>query len=247
MREKLVEKIRRLLALSTSSNKHEAQLAMTKASEIMAKHRVSLSEVEVEREVSTPVDSELYVVNGLRMKYHWVMTLARAAALLFGGEVLGQRTLHETSFFFVGKPDAIAAAKSMFEYLYKAWGPMCEADLKQAKADLILVGAKATPAFTMKFKASHGHAFAETILERAEALAAEQEAAGNNCTAIVLANGAQIAAYVKANSVQTAVTVSHGSEVGCNCGEAAGKRIPLGGLGAGVQSRMLANDLPGSY
>ena len=229
-KEKLIETIKRLLALSTSSNKHEAELAMAKASEIMEKHRISLSEVEIVQEVNAPVGKELYSVENLKMKYQWVQTLAKAAAVLFGGEVIGTRSLHGTAFYFVGKPNTLFAAKAMFEYLYKAWGPICAADLEAVKADLILSGQRPSPAFTMKFKVGHGHAFAEALAQRAADIAFQRDSKENSCTAIVLANQAQVTKFMKDNSVMRKTTVSHGSASGRNLGEIAGKRIPLGGL-----------------
>ena len=107
---------------------------------------------------------------------------------------------------------------------------MCQADLATFKADLLAMGARATPQFTLKFKVGHGHAYAAALLERAIQLVAEQESVNNKCTTIVLANGAQITAYMKEMSDQTTVRVSHGIGAGRNLGEAAGNRIPLGGL-----------------
>lgn len=46
MDEKLVKKIQKLLALSESSNEHEAQSAMLKAQELLIKHKLSLKEVK---------------------------------------------------------------------------------------------------------------------------------------------------------------------------------------------------------
>ena len=42
-REKLLEKIRQLLALATSSNEFEAAAAAAKASELLMKHRIDMS------------------------------------------------------------------------------------------------------------------------------------------------------------------------------------------------------------
>ena len=42
MDEKLIEKIKKLLALSESSNENEAKIAMLKAQELLAKHKLSI-------------------------------------------------------------------------------------------------------------------------------------------------------------------------------------------------------------
>ena len=43
---KVVEKIKKLLALSESSNEHEAKVSLLKAQELLAKHKLSLKEVK---------------------------------------------------------------------------------------------------------------------------------------------------------------------------------------------------------
>jgi hypothetical protein len=45
-RDDLLQRIQKLLALGTSANEHEANLALSKAQELMAKYAVSMSEVE---------------------------------------------------------------------------------------------------------------------------------------------------------------------------------------------------------
>jgi hypothetical protein len=44
--EKLLEKIRKLLALGTSSNEHEARLALARAQELMLKHSIDMATIE---------------------------------------------------------------------------------------------------------------------------------------------------------------------------------------------------------
>jgi len=46
MQEKIIEKIQKLLALSESSNQHEAENALTKAQDLMVKYNIELSQVK---------------------------------------------------------------------------------------------------------------------------------------------------------------------------------------------------------
>lgn len=46
MNIKVVDKIQKLLALSESSNEHEAKASMLKAQELLARHKLSLKEVQ---------------------------------------------------------------------------------------------------------------------------------------------------------------------------------------------------------
>lgn len=49
-KEKIIDKVRKLLALSTSPNEHEALLASTKASELLRKYNLTISAIEIEKE-----------------------------------------------------------------------------------------------------------------------------------------------------------------------------------------------------
>ena len=51
--EKIIDKIRKLLALADSPNEHEAALAAKKAQELLAEHNLSLSELEGKEEEGT--------------------------------------------------------------------------------------------------------------------------------------------------------------------------------------------------
>ena len=85
--QKVVEKIQKLLRLGTSSNEHEAKLAMERASDLMRKHQLSMSQVDVEQVKGTGMVRERHHVRGLKMKLHWVVDLAQASAKLFDGEI----------------------------------------------------------------------------------------------------------------------------------------------------------------
>lgn len=59
MEEKIIKKIKKLLALSESSNKNEAQNAMLKVQELLMKHKLSLAEVEKYNVEDIKVDEKI--------------------------------------------------------------------------------------------------------------------------------------------------------------------------------------------
>lgn len=82
MNTKIIEKVRKLLALSESSNPHEAELAMLKAQELLMKHKLSLKEVtefKIINSVIKEIKSEITFT-----KAKWKAELARLIADNFG-------------------------------------------------------------------------------------------------------------------------------------------------------------------
>ena len=49
-RERIIERVRKLLALSNSSNEHEAALAAAHAQRLLAEHNLAMSELELQAE-----------------------------------------------------------------------------------------------------------------------------------------------------------------------------------------------------
>lgn len=58
-RERVIEKVRKLLALSSSSNQHEAALAAAHAQRLLAEHNLSMSELELQEEGAGEVAIEV--------------------------------------------------------------------------------------------------------------------------------------------------------------------------------------------
>jgi hypothetical protein len=167
--KKIIDRVRKLRALGESTNQHEAELAISRANELMEKHQLSLTDVEVRDIDKSQIIKEDYVVDGQKMKLHWVENLAFGVAKLFDGTILVNKVLHGTSFTFVGFPDDVALMKVLFGNLYKSWGLMILDDLNHAKADhkeQYNGYLSWSPSDTMKFKQGHGIAYANIIFDR---------------------------------------------------------------------------------
>lgn len=58
--DELIDTIQRLIALSSSANEHESAIALARANELMAKHNISMLDLETERVTAEYTDSEVY-------------------------------------------------------------------------------------------------------------------------------------------------------------------------------------------
>lgn len=114
MTNPIIEKIQKLLTLSQSPNENEAKSAMLKAQNLLAKHKLSMKDVEEHK----PDDLVKTVVSGGGFrKAKWKANLATVIADNFGCHSLitGGRTHH---IVFVGFPDDISVCTIVYSYAH---------------------------------------------------------------------------------------------------------------------------------
>lgn len=235
-REALVDKIRKLLALSTSPNQHEAELAASRASDIMTKYQIAMAEVLIKDAANgrDPIIVRRYIVPNLKLKLHYVETIAQASALLFDASILVGRQLHGTSVTWVGKKGDVDSAQAMFEYLWASWQTLVVGDLAREKSDRAYYRKpNMTPGEVMRFKQGHGVAFSSTIYWRcSEEVNRRKEvvkASGSSGMELVVVKDAEMKEWMEANSVKSARTKqSAGGVEGRRAGSKAANNIDLG-------------------
>ena len=231
--DKIIDKIRKLLALSQSNNEHEATAAADRAMKLMECHQLGMSDVEIKEHIKAGVIKEEYTVEGLKRKSLWATTLAMAAANAFDGTAAQGRRLHGTQVTFIGNPDDIPAMKMLFEHLYKSWRSFVEADIADAKEAHKVHGIKWAPKDTMKFKQGHGAAFSNRIYFRVKELVAEKKRAMQSATAstaLVVQKDQLVKSFLAENGYVTGkLSQSAGSSIGQKMGRKSGDQASLGG------------------
>jgi hypothetical protein len=226
-RETIIERVRKLLALSTSDNQYEAELALKKASELMEQHQLNHVEVEIKETQLHGVTEEDYTVDGLRMKYMWVVRLGWAAAKLFDCEVADIGQLHGTRFRFIGGKSDIEMAKITFEHLYRSWQNFVERDLGEAKKMY-----RFQPRDTMKFKQGHGQGYASALFNRATKLVADRKAhvqATVPGRQLVVLKDQLVRQHIQGKYGLRKSYETRGSSTGYGAGRARGNSVALGG------------------
>ena len=76
--KELIEKIKKLLALAASPNENEAQLAMSKAQELMAKYCINIIE-----EKDLVITSEIYYTN-VKLPFAELIYISNVISRIFG-------------------------------------------------------------------------------------------------------------------------------------------------------------------
>lgn len=116
MAEDYMEKIKKLLALSESSNEHEAKSALMKAKKLMAEHKISQTDLEglENKKVKTVVTQ----FTCSKRKDPWMVELSAIIGLNFCCQAGQRRTKHKqtTTIFFVGFEDDLNVCITIYEY-----------------------------------------------------------------------------------------------------------------------------------
>lgn len=121
-KEKIVSRVKKLMALGESNHKEEAQSAITKAHELMVKHNISLTEIpdEDRRFVGRPVGHVMkkvptYVKTLTRLisDYYFVNAIYMSKERKFGGG----RDIIERYVEFYGEPHNLDVAEYVFHFL----------------------------------------------------------------------------------------------------------------------------------
>ena len=117
LRDKLIDKIRKLLALSTSANEHEAALAAEKAQALLAEYNLSMTDIVTDEEGK----DEGFIIDGEMVDddpYPWKRQLCQAVSKLYFCKYFFVRIrgvgIRNS---IVGAPHNIAVAKMMYQYL----------------------------------------------------------------------------------------------------------------------------------
>lgn len=109
---KLIERIQKLLALSSSPNEHEAALASARAQELLLKYNLTMGEVELNREEAIETIIDL----GKRRPERWISSLLGGVCKAFDCQAIN---LGGGRLSIIGGPADCEAAKFTFNYLHQ--------------------------------------------------------------------------------------------------------------------------------
>ena len=113
MNLKIVDKIQKLLALSESSNEHEAQASMLKAQELLAKHKLSIREVKEFKVYNSAIKEKISSVSFTKAK--WKANLAKVIGDNFGCYLyLKVRNTNTITFF--GREEDVTICNIVLDY-----------------------------------------------------------------------------------------------------------------------------------
>lgn len=114
-RERILDKIKKCLALSASQNEHEAAAALRQARALMDAHGITDTEMK-----AIGVSEESTLAGAVDSPAHWESTLAASIAHMFGCHLLHARKDWYTAMWsFIGVSPQPEVARYAFEVLFR--------------------------------------------------------------------------------------------------------------------------------
>lgn len=121
-KERILDKIKKCLALSKSSNPHEAEAALRQARKLMEMHQLEAGDVDASM-------AEEVRMQATKRPPDWSRMLGSTCAEAFGCTIIITRYYHKTEFCFVGVNGAAELATYAYEVL--------ERQLQHARKDFV--------------------------------------------------------------------------------------------------------------
>jgi hypothetical protein len=166
MTSTIIERVRRLLALSTSDNVHEAAAAAAKAQQLMTEHEIAQADLDIASGAPhEAVGTEVFETGARNVP--WRSSLANVLAKANGAHVFSarDRDLGATSIKIVGTPAAISTVRYLHAYLVAEVERLCRKEQRET--------GETGAAFANAFRLGASAALCKRIMEaKADALAA---------------------------------------------------------------------------
>lgn len=131
-RKRVIERVRKLLALAKSSNEHEAALAAAHAQRLLAEHNLAISELEMREEGAG--EAELTVA---RTVPKWLSSLFAVVAHAFDCMAIVASTADAGRLRFIGVGEDPAVAACTLQFLMQELRRLASRYLKQQAAELL--------------------------------------------------------------------------------------------------------------
>jgi hypothetical protein len=190
-RDEVLNKVALLLRLAAGTPEEaEAQTAMNKAHELLKQYDLSMSDVELEKEVETITTDG---TETFHFAYAWIWSIAWSISQLTNTKYFRQRNfsagkkMADSNIRFVGTKTDVAVATALFTYM----------------RNTIKILASASPYSKPSERTSYCNGVAQRIKERVKEIKQweeeQKDAAGARCTAIVHVKDGAIKKYMQEN------------------------------------------------
>ncbi len=128
----VIEKIRKLLALSNSCNEHEAALAASHAQRLLAEHNLAMADIKTEQK---PEKADKIETAAAKILPKWLRHLTAGVSNAFDCQAIHHPANGKLTFIGVGADVQIAAYT--FSYLDRSVRKLCAGYMKQHAASAV--------------------------------------------------------------------------------------------------------------
>jgi hypothetical protein len=190
-KHEVIDKIRKLLALSESPVENEAAVAAEKARELLSKYNLGMADLSI-TELKKRLEVTERVVEDKKVLQDWVQNLLAHVSEAFDCEcVLNTKAGRKNRIIFIGSSEDSLVAVYIFQYLRQTLRTMARNNVKEFR--------KQHPEWTfMQLKRSYLEGATHRIGERLRAGAAVcHEEEKNVCSALIVVKTGEIKKYIE--------------------------------------------------
>ena len=126
--DKILDRVKKLLALAESDNEHEAAVAAGAAQRLLLEYNLTISDLSKVTKEDSSIEEKAIDVQG-RLSA-WRLTLCEGIVRAFGCRVLISKGYGKTSLLVVGAPNDVAVAQVTYEYLTDVVNKLTKLDYK---------------------------------------------------------------------------------------------------------------------
>lgn len=247
----VIEKIRKLLALSKSPNENEAMAAASKAQALLTQHNLLMSEVVKDKSLAGTIKLDASCMTKSRP---WIRVIAVGISRLYfctyfythvnvDSRTRASGYERKDRHTFVGEEHNIAVARSMFEYL-------CKTVERLANQGALTVNRDQRSGYKTSFRTSCANTISSRLWEMyREACSPNGVVSGSNLPVVNLYDQAekQAQAFLKSKGIRLTVQKKRSritNLFGASDGKEAGAKVSLHGqvAGASTSSKHLITD-----
>ncbi len=234
---KIIDRIRKLLELSKSSNEHEAAQAAARAADLMLQHQIDQAELEPDVAKAEPITEEV-VDDKNKWRVQWRLNLVSGLAKSLGGHCYFQGGRYSV----IGSKSVIATVRYMYSYLVPEVERLADLAYKQEAEECRRsdVDPPSARAWKGSFRVGCSLVIRQRLVEQREKTFKKARAEGKTqALAIVDKEKTAVQEYIAQTHGRFRTVGSNAgrrSTSGYEAGAAAGRDVNLGGgkaIGAG--------------
>jgi len=244
-KEKILDRIKKLLARAQSNNEHEAALAASMAAELMTEHQIAQAELDPDVSDVEPITEEAIDSDGKRVQ--WKLNLVGGLAVSLGCKHFFTAGTHghQARYYAVGPDSALATLRYMYRYLVGEVERLADQAYREECTECALSGVDRPSARAWKgsFRVACSLTIRARLTEQRAKTMHKAKLAGKSQALMVLDQQSEAITTFMRRKHPHMYTVGSSagsrSRSGWQAGSAAGQSVHLGGggpaLGAGAK------------
>lgn len=245
-KDKIIDRIKKLLSLSKSSNEHEAAQAAALAADLMLSNEIEEAALCEPEDAPEDVGADTLDELG-KQRTPWKGTLAHCLTQSAGCRSYTSRRTGQVTIQIVGQPSKVATVRYMYAYLVGEINRLADSAFREEHAECSRSGVPAPSARAWKnaFRLGAAGVIGNRVMAQRKETHAKAKASGAGTSLAVIETAEKaVEQYVRrtVGRLGSSPRPQFSSRSGYGAGAAAGQNVSLGGgRGLGAGAKQLGN------